>query len=125
MSAAAIPPVLREAASAVVRAFGAHPFHTDGDVLALAFDGKDGLWSVEDPGALRHWDVTLRQQRRWHALEEPASLWALHPGADLAAAGFDRVALRPFFVPQTRALPAPVAALLRIAQLLQQGPHAI
>ena len=42
--------------------------------------------------------------------------------ADLAAAGFDRVALRPFFVPQTRALPAPVAALLRIAQ--RSGPLA-
>jgi len=33
--------------------------------------------------------------------------------ADLAAAGFDRVALRPFFAPQTRALAGPLAALLR------------
>jgi Methyltransferase domain len=36
--------------------------------------------------------------------------------ADLTAAGFDRVALRPFFVPQTRALPGPVATLLRAAE---------
>ena len=36
--------------------------------------------------------------------------------ADLAAAGFDRVALRPFFVPQTHALRRPVAALLRAAE---------
>jgi len=36
--------------------------------------------------------------------------------ADLAAAGFDRVELRPFFVPQTRALPGPLAALLRAAE---------
>jgi SAM-dependent methyltransferase len=42
--------------------------------------------------------------------------------ADLAAAGFDRVALRPFFVPQTRALPAPLAALLRTAE--RGGPFA-
>ena len=42
--------------------------------------------------------------------------------ADLAAAGFGRVALRPFFVPQTRALPAPVAALLRAAA--RNGPLA-
>jgi SAM-dependent methyltransferase len=42
--------------------------------------------------------------------------------ADLAAAGFDRVALQPFFVPQTRALPAPVAALLRAAE--RSGPLA-
>jgi SAM-dependent methyltransferase len=42
--------------------------------------------------------------------------------ADLTAVGFDRVALHPFFVPQTRALPGPVAALLRAAE--QSGPLA-
>ena len=42
--------------------------------------------------------------------------------ADLRAAGFDRIALRPFFVPQTVALPAPVAALLRAAE--RAGPLA-
>jgi SAM-dependent methyltransferase len=42
--------------------------------------------------------------------------------ADLAAAGFDRVALHPFFVPQTRALPGPVATLLRAAE--RSGPLA-
>jgi SAM-dependent methyltransferase len=42
--------------------------------------------------------------------------------ADLAAAGFDCVALRPFFVPQTRALPGSVAALLRAAE--RSGPLA-
>jgi SAM-dependent methyltransferase len=42
--------------------------------------------------------------------------------ADLAAAGFDRIALRPFFVPQTRALPAPLADLLRAAE--RAGPLA-
>jgi SAM-dependent methyltransferase len=36
--------------------------------------------------------------------------------ADLAAAGFERVALHPFFVPQTRALLAPLAGLLRAAE---------
>jgi SAM-dependent methyltransferase len=41
---------------------------------------------------------------------------------DLASAGFDGVALRPFFVPQTRALPGPLAALLRAAE--RSGPLA-
>ena len=36
---------------------------------------------------------------------------------DLRAAGFDRLELRPFFVPQTRALPASLAAVLRVAEL--------
>jgi hypothetical protein len=42
--------------------------------------------------------------------------------ADLAAAGFDRVALRPFFAPQTRALPAALATFLRAAE--RSGPLA-
>jgi SAM-dependent methyltransferase len=42
--------------------------------------------------------------------------------ADLAAAGFDGVALHPFFVPQTRALPGPAAMLLRAAE--RSGPLA-
>jgi len=42
--------------------------------------------------------------------------------ADLRAAGFDRLALRPFFVPQTRALPRPFALLLR--GLEHTGPFA-
>jgi SAM-dependent methyltransferase len=41
---------------------------------------------------------------------------------DLVAAGFDRLALRPFFVPQTRALPAPVAAVAHAAE--RSGPLA-
>jgi SAM-dependent methyltransferase len=42
---------------------------------------------------------------------------------DLAAAGFEGVALRPFFVPQTRALPSPLAVLLRAAE--RSGPFAL
>ena len=42
--------------------------------------------------------------------------------AELRAAGFDRLALRPFFVPQTRALARPVALLLR--GLERSGPLA-
>jgi SAM-dependent methyltransferase len=42
--------------------------------------------------------------------------------ADLHAAGFDRLALRPFFVPQTRSLPRPLALLMR--GLERSGPLA-
>jgi SAM-dependent methyltransferase len=42
--------------------------------------------------------------------------------ADLVAAGFDRLETRPFFVPQTRALPAPAVALLRALE--RSGPVA-
>ncbi len=42
--------------------------------------------------------------------------------ADLLAAGFDRLELRPFFVPQTVAAKAPLAQLLRLAERI--GPVA-
>jgi SAM-dependent methyltransferase len=42
--------------------------------------------------------------------------------ADLRAAGFARFDAHPFFVPQTRALPAPLAALLRALE--RSGPVA-
>ena len=42
--------------------------------------------------------------------------------ADLRAAGFDRLALRPFFVPQTRALSRPLALLMRALE--RSGPLA-
>jgi SAM-dependent methyltransferase len=42
--------------------------------------------------------------------------------ADLRAAGFERTALRPFFVPQTQSLPEPLGALLRAAE--RSGPAA-
>jgi len=42
--------------------------------------------------------------------------------ADLLAAGFDRLELRPFFAPQRVSLPGPAAALLRILE--RSGPVA-
>jgi SAM-dependent methyltransferase len=42
--------------------------------------------------------------------------------ADLLAAGLDRIALRPFFVPQTRALPRPLGMLMRLLE--RSGPVA-
>jgi SAM-dependent methyltransferase len=42
--------------------------------------------------------------------------------ADLRAAGLDRIELRPFFMPQTRALPRPLTLLLRVLE--RSGPLA-
>ena len=42
--------------------------------------------------------------------------------ADLRAAGWASVSLRPFFVPQTRALPGPLGAALVLAE--RSGPAA-
>jgi WD40 repeat protein len=71
------------------RVFGAHPFRTDGDLLALAFAADGSLWSIEDSGVLRHWDPETRQQLGFFALDEIATVWAFSPAARLVAAGCD------------------------------------
>src|SRR5215472_15417599 len=73
--ASAVPPSLSDP-SAILRVYGAHPFHTDGDLLALAFAPDGTLWSVEDAGVLRRWDLAAQQQIGWHHLEELATLWS-------------------------------------------------
>jgi WD40 repeat protein len=73
------------------RVFGASAFHTDGDLLALAFAPDGTLWSVEEPGTLRRWDVATRRQLDWRDLDEPATLWAFSGDARLVAAGSDEV----------------------------------
>jgi WD40 repeat protein len=85
-----IPSALSDA-SAILRVYGAHPFHTDGDLLALAFAPGGTLWSVEDAGVLRHWDLAAQQQIDWHHLEELATLWSFGPGARLVAAGSEEL----------------------------------
>jgi WD40 repeat protein len=90
MSATIVPPSPGAPASAVVRVYGAHPFHTDGDLVALRFAADGTLWSVEEPGVLRHWDVGGRRQLAGRAFEHPATLWRLSDGGRyLAAAGDD------------------------------------
>jgi len=79
--------------AAILRTFGAKPFQTDGELLALAFARDGSLWSIEEPGVLRHWDLKQRQQVAWHALTEPATLWAFGPNAQFAASGSDELSL--------------------------------
>jgi WD40 repeat protein len=75
------------------RVFGARPFHTDGDLLALGFAPDGSLWSVEEPGVLRHWDIAGRRQVGFHPLDELATLWAFSGEARLVAAGSDELSV--------------------------------
>lgn len=75
------------------RIFGALPFHTDGELLALGFATDGTLWSVEEPGVLRHWDSVRQQLLEWHGLEELATLWCFGPGCRLVAAGSDELSV--------------------------------
>jgi WD40 repeat protein len=79
--------------SSLPRVFGARPFHTDGDLLALAFAPDGALWSVEEPGMLRRWNAATRQQVAFHALDELATLWSFGPAARCLAAGSDELSV--------------------------------
>ncbi len=75
------------------RVFGARPFHTDGELLALRFSPDGTLWSVEEPGVLRHWDVHTRQQIGWSELGDPEATWCFSSAAHFVAAGSDELCL--------------------------------
>ena len=83
MSRTTLPSSFNAPSTHITRVFGAHPFHTDGDLLGLAFAADGTLWSVEEPGVLRRWDLDGRRQLGWHHLEELATLWAFSAGATL------------------------------------------
>jgi WD40 repeat protein len=78
---------------AVVQVFGKSPFHTDGDLLVLAFAGEGTLWSVEEPGVLRHWDMVRGEQLGWQPLSDGAMLWEFSPDAHLLASATDATTL--------------------------------
>jgi WD40 repeat protein len=93
MSSTTVPPVPGASSPRVLRVFGAHPFHTDGDLLALSFAADGTLWSVEEPGVVRRWDLDGRRQIGWHHLEDLATLWAFSPDARHLAAASDDLAV--------------------------------
>jgi WD40 repeat protein len=93
MTSTVVPPFLGDAASLVVRAFGLRPFHTDGDLLAIGFTPDGTLWSVEEPGVLRNWDLHAQKQTEWHPLEEIATLWSFNASSRLVAAGSDELSI--------------------------------
>jgi WD40 repeat protein len=81
--------LLPSSAAAKLQPFGEPQWHTDGDLLQLAFAPDGSLWTVEDPGVLRRWDARTGQQREWHALSDLETLWCFSPDARVLASGSD------------------------------------
>src|SRR5436309_6134219 len=65
--------------------FGDPHLHVDGDVLALTFAPDGTLWSVEEPGVLRHWDAAAARQLEWQALSDLETLWCFSRDARILA----------------------------------------
>ncbi len=78
---------------AVQRVFDDRPFRADGDLLALGFAADGTLWTVEDPGLLRRWDLDGRRQIEWHLLSELENLWAFSRDGRVLASASDELSL--------------------------------
>jgi WD40 repeat protein len=79
--------------SPVCRVFDNRPFRGDGDLLALEFGADGSLWSVEEPGLLRHWSASTGQRLAWQLLSELEMLWAFGPDAHWLASASDDLSL--------------------------------
>jgi len=63
---------------------------TEGELLALAFAADGTLWSVEEPGLVRHWNSVTGQELTWQSLSDFETLWCFSKDARLlASAGTD------------------------------------
>ncbi len=92
-SASGAPALPADASAAAYRVFDDRPFRGDSDVLTLAFAADGSLWSVEEPGVLRHWDAASGRQLEWHFLSELEMLWAFSPDARWLASASDELSL--------------------------------
>jgi WD40 repeat protein len=90
MSATAFPPL---SPSEPPRVFGAPTLHTDGDLLAVAVASDGTLWSVEEPGELRGWNLATRRLISSRPLESLGTLWTFNWAARLLASASDEVAV--------------------------------
>jgi WD40 repeat protein len=72
--------------------FGEARFHADGDLAALSYAADGTLWSVEEPGLLRHWNPIGRPLER-HFLSDLETLWVFGAGARLLASASDDLTL--------------------------------
>lgn len=73
--------------------FGEPQFHTDGELLALGFAPDGSLWSVEEPGVLRHWNAGKGEQLAWTSLSDLETLWVFSRDARVLASASDDLTL--------------------------------
>ncbi|MGL4552611.1 MAG: hypothetical protein ACRC33_15670 [Gemmataceae bacterium] len=90
------------------RVFGAPTLSTESEILALGMAIDGSLWSIEEPGLLRQWNLATRRQRGQHPLDELATVWAFNWAGRLAGSASDEVAVWEVYSgEQLAAWPAP------------------
>jgi len=73
--------------------FGDPQLHTDGDVVGLAFAADGSLWSVEEPGVVRHWNAATGRHLGHQQLSDLETLWAFSADGRLLAAASNDLAV--------------------------------
>lgn len=79
--------------AAKLTVFGEPQLHTDGELATLTFAPDGTLWSVEEPGVLRHWSVPNGQQLGWQTLSDMETLWCFSGDARVLASASDDLTL--------------------------------
>src|SRR6516164_7885022 len=69
----------------LAQVFGDPHLHIDGDMLALTFAPDGTLWSIEEPGVLRHWDPAGGKQLEWRSLSDLETVWCFSRDARVLA----------------------------------------
>ncbi len=92
MSSTTFPPL---SPSVPPRVFGAPTLHTENDLLAVGVAADGSVWSVEEPGVLRQWNLGTRRQLSERTLYHlpAATLWTFNWAARLLGSGSDEVAV--------------------------------
>src|SRR5439155_3598698 len=83
-----IAPEMKPRIPGVVRVYGEARFHTDGEMLALAFASDGTLWSLDEPGILRQWNRAGQQQAHVF-LSDIETLWTFSNNARWLASASD------------------------------------
>lgn len=73
--------------------YGDPQLHTDGELIALAFAPDGSLWSMEEPGVLRHWNAQSGQQLDWQSLSDLETLWCFSADARVLASASNELSL--------------------------------
>src|SRR5205807_7678771 len=84
---------LSERPACVVQAYSSEPLQTEGELLALGFAPDGTLWSIEEPGLLRHWDLASSKQLGMHLFDDVSPVWSFAPGCRLVAGRSGEVTL--------------------------------
>ncbi len=82
----------RTTPSFVDRIYGEPLFHTESEVYSLAFANDNTLWTIEEAGLVRQWNLDGRLLQR-HFLSDLEDCWTFSPDAARLVSGTTDVAL--------------------------------